>query len=164
MASDTEKLRSNSEYVTGNVHPMFRSSKRSGYWISLHFLMALANVSGISSQSTVDHFLFHNINSWSTASGFGRSLSYILSSSRNLVESSSQIIEGAKQNLTSNIMRFLEPYRYFRYYSVQKRYDQRLLIIYKWCFCRYIISVACLITVLGITSMQNLSAIHKAYW
>ena len=161
-----EKLRSHSEDVTGSVHPIFRSSKRFGYWISSHFLMALASVSGQSYWSTVDHFLFHNINSWSTASGFGRSLSYILTSSWNLVESSSQIIEGTKHKTLPAIQCVFSNRTVISKIIVSRRgmINSRLYYI-SGVSAGTLFLCACLINVLGITgSMHNLSAFRKACW
>ena len=161
-----EKLRSHPEDVKGSVHPIFRSSKRFGYWISSHFLMTLASVSALSSRSTVDHFLFHNINSWSTASGFGRSLSYILTSSWNLVESSSQIIEGTKHKTLPAIQCVFSNRTVISEIIVSRRgmINARLEYI-SGVSAGTLFLCTCLITDLGITgSIHNLPAIHKACW
>ena len=158
-----EKLRSHSEDVTGSVHPSFRSSKRFGYWISSHFLMALASMSRLSSQLTVDHFFFHNINSWSTGLGFGRSLSYILTSSWNLIESSSQIIEGTKHKTLPAIQCVFSNRTVISEIIVSRRgmINARLYYI-SGISADTLFLCTCLITVLGITgSMHNLSPFVK---
>ena len=58
-----ETLLSHSHDVTGNVHPIFKSTNKFGNLFSSHFFTDSASVEGRHSAKIEDHLCFHKSNS-----------------------------------------------------------------------------------------------------
>ena len=71
-----KKLRSHSAEVIGNVHAILNRTNKLGNLFPSHFVIAFANVSGRSLETTANHLRYQSRSSWSATSLFIKSSPY----------------------------------------------------------------------------------------